>query len=147
VPYPNDPKRLNGLNEKRYDVAIDEGISAWIPSALQNGMAFLPLEHKLYEALGRLGFRKSQIPKGKFGLTEDVPAVEFGGWLLCCRAILPDDVTYNVTRAIDLQQEVIPTDDGEKLNIARICRDTEEGPLLVPLHPGAEKYYVEHGYL
>jgi TRAP-type uncharacterized transport system substrate-binding protein len=147
VPYPNDPKRLNGLTEKIYDVVIDEGISAWIPSALQNGMTVLPLEDELYESLDRLGFKKLRIPKGKYGVSEDVPAIEFGGWLLCCRAILPDDVTYNITKAIDLQQIVIPTDDGTKLDMSRICKNTEEGPLSVRLHPGAEKYYVEHGYL
>jgi TRAP-type uncharacterized transport system substrate-binding protein len=28
-----------------------------------------------------------------------------------------------------------------------MCRDTPEGPLDVPLHPGAERYWREAGYL
>ena len=31
--------------------------------------------------------------------------------------------------------------------MSRICRNTEEGPMCAPLHPGAERYYREMGYL
>jgi TRAP-type uncharacterized transport system substrate-binding protein len=31
--------------------------------------------------------------------------------------------------------------------MSSFCRSTEEGPLDIPLHPGAERYYREKGYL
>ena len=37
--------------------------------------------------------------------------------------------------------------DRRTVNMTNICRDTEEGPMHIRLHPGAERYYVEHGYL
>jgi len=28
-----------------------------------------------------------------------------------------------------------------------MCRDTADGPLVIPLHPAAEKFWRERGYL
>ena len=45
-------------------------------------------------------------------------------------------------------KEIIPRDQGEgPLPPDRMCRDTPEGPLGIALHPGAEAYSRELGYL
>ena len=36
--------------------------------------------------------------------------------------------------------------EGE-LDMAQLCRNDDEAPLNVPLHPGAERFYSEKGYL
>ena len=41
----------------------------------------------------------------------------------------------------------IPYDAAGVPPMSSFCRSTEEGPLDIPLHPGAERYYREHGYL
>jgi TRAP-type uncharacterized transport system substrate-binding protein len=144
---PHDPRRLEGLSEGFYDAIFDEGLRPWGRVAMEQDMTFLPLEDEVFKEMGYLGFRRTVIPKSEFeSLQEDVPALEFGGWSLYCREDTPDELAYMIVKAIDEMKETIPVD-GEKLEISRICRDTEGGPLYIPLHPGAEKYYKEHDYL
>ena len=147
VSMPWHARRLDGLKQNRYDAVFDEGLDSWAELALAQGMSFLPLDDHVFDHMAKFGFRKSIIPKEKFkGLTADVPALEFGGWALYCRADLPEDLAYQIVKAIDQRRDSIPVD-GDKLDMSRICRDTEEGPLCIPLHPGAERFYKDAGYL
>jgi len=41
----------------------------------------------------------------------------------------------------------IPYDAAGVPPMSSFCHSTEAGPLDIPLHPGAERYYREHGYL
>ena len=146
-PIPEHPKRREGLEKGLFDSVFDEGIRHWADLAIAKDMIFLSLEDGLFAELERLGFRRVIIPKAAFeGLGEEIHAVEFGGWPLYCRADLPDEMAYLIVKAIDLRKETIPVD-ADRLDMSRICRDTEEGPLCIPLHPGAERYYKEKGYL
>jgi len=63
------------------------------------------------------------------------------------RADMPDNVAYAICEAIDKRQEFIPTDNYKPLDIAQLCANDEEAPYDVPLHPGAERFYRERGYL
>ena len=36
---------------------------------------------------------------------------------------------------------------GDRFDMNRIRRNTDEGPMCIPLHPGAERCYREEGYL
>jgi TRAP-type uncharacterized transport system substrate-binding protein len=91
-----------------------------------------------------LGFRKVPLPPSKLPLLErEIMAADFGGWPLFCSSSLPNEVAYAVVQAIERRGDQILG--GLKLD--QICRDTDEGPLLVPLHPGAKKFYKEKGYL
>jgi hypothetical protein len=50
--------------------------------------------------------------------------------------------------AIEARKDVIPRDQGEgPLPLDRMCKDTTEGPLYIPLHNAAEAYWTERGYL
>jgi len=147
VGVPGDSARLEGLRQGLYDAVFDEGIVDWADLALSQNMIFLPLEDSVFKQMEYLGFRKVFIPKTRFTrLKADIPSMEFGGWALYCRADLPDETAYLIAGAIDQRRQTIPVD-AEKLDITRICKDTEEGPLCIPLHPGAERYYREQGYL
>jgi len=147
VPTPGDPRRMEGLEQDVYDAVFDEGIKTWTNEALAQDMILLPLEDATFAHMERLGFARTIIPQTMFqSLNEDVPALEFGGWPLFCRADFPDELAYIVVQAIDARQETMPVD-GDRLDMTRICRNTEEGPMCVPLHPGAERYYKEKGYL
>ena len=56
-------------------------------------------------------------------------------------------MAYAICQAIDARQKVITVDDDSLLSMKKICRGTEAGPLGIPLHPGAKRYYQENGYL
>lgn len=50
-------------------------------------------------------------------------------------------------RALERIREEIPYDSAQVPPMSSFCRSTEEGPLDIPLHPGAERYYRERDYL
>ncbi len=147
VPVPANPRRMEGIRQGAYDAVFDEGITGWTAEALARDMVLLPLQPAVFAEMEQLGFRRSAIPKSAFpALDADVPALEFGGWPLFCRADFPDDLAYAVVKAIAARKDTMPVD-GDRFDMSRICRDTEEGPMCIPLHPGAERYYREAGYL
>ncbi|MCH7607415.1 MAG: hypothetical protein IIC94_02425, partial [Chloroflexi bacterium] len=43
--------------------------------------------------------------------------------------------------------DAIPTDNAKPVDMAQLAGDDSEAPLDVPLHPGAERFYRERGYL
>ena len=147
VPYPEHPSRYEGLKQGAYDAVFDEGIRHWADIVLNQDMTFLPLEDSILTAMERMGFRRAAIPKARFRLLEnDVQTVNFSGWPLFCRTDFPNEDAYTILKAIEEQKTTIPVD-GDDLNFSRLCSDTDEGPLQIPLHDGAQKFYREHGYL
>lgn len=147
VPVPSHPRRMEGIEQGAYDAVFDEGITSWTAEALAKDMVLLPLQPSVFAEMEQLGFPRSTIPKSEFpALDADVPALEFGGWPLFCRADFPDDLAYAVVQAIAARKDTMPVD-GDRFDMSRICRNTDEGPMCIPLHPGAERYYREEGYL
>jgi hypothetical protein len=49
--------------------------------------------------------------------------------------------------ALEARKNKIPWDGDKPLPLERMCRDTPEGPLNLPLHPAAEQFWRERGYL
>ncbi len=144
---PRHEERLEGIRSGEINAVFDEGIKSWGPIALESGMEFLVPSEKVFRRMGYLGFRRAAVPLSRFlQLEREIAALDFGGWPLFCSSRLPNEVAYAVAQAIERRREQIPVDGGE-LKLNQVCRDTDEGPLLVPLHPGAKKFYREKGYL
>jgi hypothetical protein len=80
-------------------------------------------------------------------MPEDVPTLDFSGWPMVVRADMPDDVAYALCEAIEARRDLMPTDNYKPLDVAQLCANDEEAPRDVPLHPGAERFYGERGYL
>ena len=59
------------------------------------------------------------------------------------------DIAYGMARAVDLCHLKIQADyfDQRPMNMGEFCRGGEGGPLTIPLHRGAKKYYLQKGYL
>jgi TRAP-type uncharacterized transport system substrate-binding protein len=51
--------------------------------------------------------------------------------------------------AIDACHQEIPVDhfDRRAMTMQEFCQGSDGGPLTIPLHRGAKKYYQEKGYL
>lgn len=144
---PRHPERIEGIRSGELNAVFDEGIKGWGPIALESGMEFLVPSEKVFRRMEYLGFRKAPVPVSKLPMLErEIPGVDFGGWPLYCSSKLPNEVAYAVAAAIERRRDQIVVD-ADELNLNQICRDTDEGPLLVPLHPGARKFYKEKGYL
>ena len=140
--------RLGAVHGGEIDAIFDEGASAWGNMALESGMAFLSLDEAILQRLESVGLRRGVIEKKNFPkLADDVATLDFSGWPIYTLDSTPDALVRDFCRALDESKERIPWAKNEPLPMAQIVRDSDEGHLEVPLHPAAEKYWREQGYL
>ena len=80
-------------------------------------------------------------------LTEDALTISFSGWPIYTHANVSEELVTSFCRGLLESKELIPWQGEGPLPLERMCRDTPEGPLVVPLHPAAERFWRECGYL
>jgi TRAP-type uncharacterized transport system substrate-binding protein len=145
---PAGPNRIGAVERGEIDAIFDEAVGMWVGPGLELGMRFLPLPELLLERLERMGFRRSTISRTRFpALPADVPALDFSGWPIFTRADAPDDLIRAFCAALEAGKARIPWEGEGPLPLHRMCRDTPEGPLDVPLHPAAGRFWRQQGYL
>lgn len=149
------PRTLSGGGPpvaEEFDAIFDEAIMTlrWKKLTEQYDLKFLPVDEPVLAAKEKQGWERGILSKGLFrGLDQDVPTFDFSGWLMFCAEDLPDDLAYFTIMAIDEQQEAINrvmdrpgSGMTSKIDMRQLAKN-----LTVPLHPGAERYYREKGYL
>ena len=147
-PRPSAPGRRAGIEDGSINAVFDEGIKSWGQTALDKGFRYLPVDGAVLKQLKSLGYRPSGMSRCGFrGMPGEISTVDFSGWPMIVRADLPNEIAYALCEAIELRKEIIPTDNFKKLDMAQLCSNDDEAPNDVPLHPGAKKFYREHGYL
>ena len=147
---PSSPERGHHLRSSEADAVFDEGLKSWGDLALQSGMRFLPIRADVLKRLERLGFTSAPVTNKEFsGLKEPITTVDFSGWPLLCRSDLAPEFAYKMAAAIDSCHEQIPVDhfDRRPMTMREFCQGSDGGPLTIPLHRGAKKYYERNGYL
>ena len=145
---PSDPARRESIENGTVNAIFDEGIKSWSRTALENGFRFLPIEGAMLKRLVAMGYRPADMSRSRFpGMIKDITTLDFSGWPMIVRADMPDDSAYAICDAIEKRKEVIPTDNYKPLEMAQLCANDEEAPYDVRLHPGAERFYRERGYL
>jgi TRAP-type uncharacterized transport system substrate-binding protein len=134
-----------------FDAVFDEAIMTrrWHKLAEDYQLRFLPLDKEVLAHFEARGIPRGTIAQGRLrGVDADVPALDFTGWVLLARGDLPDEFTYLLTRALDEQKEAIHEQFGPQTGLTgRIDLAQTARELRLPLHPGAETYYREKGYL
>jgi TRAP-type uncharacterized transport system substrate-binding protein len=144
----NGPERMEALANGQIDAIFDEAVALWGDRALAAGMRFLSLDEPLLKKLERMGFRRATITSEQCaGLNHDISSIDFSGWMVFTRAGVADEVVRAFCRALEARKDKIPWQGEGPLPLSRMCRDTAEGPLDVPLHPAAAGYWRERGYL
>ena len=147
---PNAPTRIGAVERGEVDAIFDEAIAVWADRAAGLGMRFLPLGEEHLGRMEAIGFRRGVIEKARYpNLPADVPTVDFSGWPLYTHAGAPDRAIRGFCAALLARKDRIPWESTgrEPLPLERMCHDTVEGPLDVPLHPAAEQFWREQGYL
>jgi TRAP-type uncharacterized transport system substrate-binding protein len=140
--------RIGAMQRGEIDAIFDEGASAWGNMALELGMNFLSLDQSMLERLESLGLRRGLIQQKYFPkLAADVPTLDFSGWPIYTHRDTPDVMVADFCRALEESKERIPWAQQAPLPLAQMVRDTPEGHLEVPLHPAAERFWREHGYV
>jgi TRAP-type uncharacterized transport system substrate-binding protein len=148
---PGDARRLKAIADGTVDIIMDEGLALWLEPALAAGYQPLTLEPETFAKLGELGWRRVVMPKGQYrGLAADHACLDYSAWPLYARTDLPDDDAYKIVDAIAARQDEIVwenfNDWAQFKGIGALGEETEATPRDVPLHPGAARWFREHGY-
>lgn len=150
VTNPGSPERAHHIRSGQANAVFDEGLKSWGALALDSNMRFLPIRPDVQRRIAQLGFTCAPVTQQSYPqLDAPIMTVDFSGWPLLCRSDLPVDTAYEMATAIDLCHPRITVDhfDRRPMTMEEFCRGGDGGPLSIPLHPGAKKYYREKGYL
>lgn len=147
---PSSPDRMDHIRSGKADAVFDEGVKSWGDLALRSGMRFLSVDPPALKRLQRLGFPATTLTMRHYPKMEKIiTTVDFSGWTFFCHRDLSADIAYHMAKAVDLCHKEIPVDHfkTKPMTMREFCRGGEAGPLTVPLHPGAKRYFRERGYL
>jgi TRAP-type uncharacterized transport system substrate-binding protein len=111
-------------------------------------MRLIQLDDGALKHLEGMGLHAAPMPRSYFpNLPADMRAPDFSGWPLFTREDAPDDLIYALCKAIDTRKSAVLWNQPAPLPVAEMCRDTAAGPLRIPLHHAAERYWGDAGYL
>ncbi len=134
--------------EKGANAVFEEATRSWIDEALELGMDVLPFSDALLEKLEAVGYRRKLVRKADHpGLPRDVPSIDFSGWAVFVRADTPDRLVGQICAAVEARKNLIPWQGPGPLPVERMCKDTPDTPMDVPLHPAAENYWKSRGFI
>jgi TRAP-type uncharacterized transport system substrate-binding protein len=140
--------RIGAVARGEIEAIFDEGASAWGNMALESGMTFLSLDETVLQRLENVGLRRGLLERNYFTkLAGDIPTLDFSGWPIYTHASTADTFVSDFCQALEASKDKIPWAKDEPLPLAQMVRDSAEGHLEVPLHPAAERYWREHGFL
>ena len=140
--------RIELVERGEADAIFDEAVDTWAAKGLELGMRFLSLDESLLKRLETKGFRRAVIKKADYPKLEaDVMTIDFSGWPVFAHASVPDEIVTTICAALEARKGAIPWQGEGPLPLERMCRDAEDTPIDVPLHPAAERFWRERGYL
>ena len=146
LPVPGGPK-FAALARGEINAIFDEAASFWVEAAIAAGMTILPLAESTLQKLEAIGYRRSVLRKSEFpSLPRDVPTIDFSGWPIFDHADATEKLVTDLCAALDHRKAMIPWETGS-LPVERMCCESPDTPQYVPLHPAAERYWRERGYL
>ncbi|HVA15694.1 MAG TPA: TAXI family TRAP transporter solute-binding subunit [Stellaceae bacterium] len=148
VSRPSHPERAAMIDQGAIDAVFDEGIMSWGQYALERGFRILPLEGGLRDRVAAAGYDVMTVTQDRLpALRQPVPSVDFCGWPMIVHRDMSDELAYALCEAIEARKLVIPTDNYRPVSMMQLSSPDEETPRGAPLHPGAERFYRERGYL
>jgi TRAP-type uncharacterized transport system substrate-binding protein len=144
---PFDEQRIDGMRDGSVEAIFDEGVRGWAPLAMQHGMRFLDLDERSRARLVEVNWAAVPARMGLPEIPEVILAPSFSGWPLFTREDLAEPLVYGMCQALEEAGGRMAWDSETPVSLADVCRNTDAAPFDVPLHPGAERYYRERGYL
>ncbi len=109
------------------------------------GIRLLPVDKKHMKKLLKKypGYMTTVIPKGAYeGVTKDILTIGTVTSLICS-ADLSDEMVYRITKAIF--ENLPELAKIKKKAIANVSLENGLRGCKIPVHPGAKRYYDEHG--
>ena len=133
------------IRDKQIDAAILNGIDSAITELTSIGLIdILPVDDKIIAKLKAVypKYSSGVIPAGMYkGFDEVIPTFAFWSALIT-REELPEDLIYAITAILyENKQDLVNTNWQMETMKPENLKE-----LLIPLHPGAKKYYIDNGY-
>jgi TRAP-type uncharacterized transport system substrate-binding protein len=144
---PDVDRRIGAFERGEIDAIFDEAVNVWAGRGLDLGMRFLTLDDDLRQRLEGAGWRTSPLKGDHPKLPADLTCLDFSGWPVFCRADASDEFVTAFCDALDERKDRIPWQGDGPLPLATMCKDTPDNPMDVPLHPAAERFWRQKGYL
>jgi TRAP-type uncharacterized transport system substrate-binding protein len=145
---PYRPERLGAVERGELDAVWDEALPLFAPRAIELGMRFLAIDEPQLQSLEADGLRRAAITDEEYpGLGDTVWSLDFSGWPVFCLASAPDEMIYKLCAGLEARKDRIPWLGDGPLPLEQLCKDGKDGALYLPLHPGAERFWRERGYL
>lgn len=146
--FPNGPNRLGAAERGEIDALWDEAMPMFANRTLDLGWKFLGISEPKLQQLEDMGLPRVAITREEFpAMPEDVWTVDFSGWPVFTRDDVDDDVITAFCTALEARKDRIPCYGEGPMRLDLMCKGTKEGPLPIPLHPAAERFWRERGYL
>lgn len=145
---PESEERIAAVERGEIDAMFDEALPNWGAKAIEVGMRFLPIDEPQLASLETKGLRRVAITDEEYpGTGGTVWTVDFSGWPVFCLDTAPDEMIYNFCAGVEARKDRIPWYGTGPLPLEELCKDSKAGPLYLPLHPAAERFWREQGYL
>ena len=139
------------------DMVIHEGRKTppWEMLLKARDMTFLPVRDDILDTLvEKYGFIKAMLTKGMIdgAVKQDLPTLDWSGWLLFTRDDVDDDLIYLITKIVVENKHLFEMSfKGQPLEKSDLVYPIDPTQIWkntgVPLHPGAERYFREHGHM
>lgn len=143
-----DSEKFQALVAGKIDAIFDEASDVWVNEAVEAGMTILPLSEQTVGRLEAIGFRRAVLEKEHFPMLDrDILTIDFSGWPIFVHADAPDTLVTAFCTALDARKAAIPWQGQGPLPLERMCRESPDTPQDVPLHPSAERFWRERGYI
>jgi TRAP transporter TAXI family solute receptor len=145
------PQALEG----RANAVMNEAIVVpqWRELVAKVPMRFLPYEEDVLRVLEtKYGLRRGILPAGTLRAPVDIPCVDFSNWAILVRDDMDEALAYRVTSImVEQRAELEGRYRHMPPEIAPMTYPIDPNVMWkgvgAPLHPGAERYYREHGYM
>jgi TRAP-type uncharacterized transport system substrate-binding protein len=145
--FPNGPNRVEAVARGEIDAVWDEALPMFANRALQLGMRFLPVDEPELQQLEARGLRRVVISPSQYPVSEDVWTVDFSGWPVFCLESAPDEIVTAFCQAVEARKANVPWYGQGPMDLKQMVSDTIDAPVAIPLHPAAERFWKERGYL
>ncbi len=147
IPRP-DTAKFEALKRGEITALFDEGVHGWANEVTPAGMTVLKLSDDTADRLEAMGYRRDYLLKERYPtLPEDILTLDFSGWPVFVHEDADDDFVRRVCAGLEARKDLIAWEGAGPLPLDRMCIDCPEAPLGVPLHPAAERFWTECGYL
>ena len=144
----NAPGRLDAVPSGKIDLVIDEAFGGLAKGAIDLGLRLVPIDEPQLQQLERLGLSRSHVSKAEFpGLEQEHDAVDFSGWPVFCLDSTPDDLVTRFCAALEKRKGLLPWYGEGPMDLKHMVSSPPDAPLPIPLHPAAERFWQEQGYL